>query len=363
VTRPLSLLLPLLAGCGSTADVFVDDDTGLGACEGSASNAEAVVCTADAFLASLSDAEVASVQYAWDDTTSKTLWSNLPPAMVPRAGLQFGDLSDTSRAAAYTVARAALSDAGYADFKGVLAADDYLNANGGGSDYGSVNYSIAFFGTPSVDGDWMLMIGGHHMAWLITYEAGVGYPTPNHLGSEPKSSFTLNGVSYSPVSDEGAAFEAIFAGMFTDELASARLTGQVFGDVLLGPDEYGTGSSDAVNYPTGTDRGGVAVSTLSSAEQAKVVAAVEAWVDDFDPEVSDTLMTAYTSDDDLADTLVAWAGSTSAGPDVDVSGTYFRIDGPRLWIELACQGGIVIQGQTHFHTIYRDKQTDYGGEL
>lgn len=25
--------------------------------------------------------------------------------------------------------------------------------------------------------------------------------------------------------------------------------------------------------------------------------------------------------------------------------------------------GVVIQGKTHFHTIYRDKATDYGGSL
>jgi hypothetical protein len=44
-------------------------------------------------------------------------------------------------------------------------------------------------------------------------------------------------------------------------------------------------------------------------------------------------------------------------------GTYFRIDGPRLWIEVACQGGVVIRGQTHYPTIFRDKQMDYGNAL
>jgi hypothetical protein len=40
-----------------------------------------------------------------------------------------------------------------------------------------------------------------------------------------------------------------------------------------------------------------------------------------------------------------------------------RIDGPRAWIEIACQGGIVITGQTHYHMIYRDKTYDYYNEL
>ncbi|MEY4576379.1 MAG: hypothetical protein RL701_1082, partial [Pseudomonadota bacterium] len=49
--------------------------------------------------------------------------------------------------------------------------------------------------------------------------------------------------------------------------------------------------------------------------------------------------------------------------DVDLDKTYMRIDGPRAWIEVSCQAGVVIQGQTHYHTIFRDKTYDYGGTL
>lgn len=38
-----------------------------------------------------------------------------------------------------------------------------------------------------------------------------------------------------------------------------------------------------------------------------------------------------------------------------------RIDGPQLWIEVACQNGVVVQGETHYHTMFRDKTMDYGG--
>lgn len=64
----------------------------------------------------------------------------------------------------------------------------------------------------------------------------------------------------------------------------------------------------------------------------------------------------------FADTCIAWAGNSS-GPDVEVDGTYMRIDGPRLWLEVAVQNGVVISGETHYHTIYRDKTMDYGGDL
>jgi hypothetical protein len=46
-----------------------------------------------------------------------------------------------------------------------------------------------------------------------------------------------------------------------------------------------------------------------------------------------------------------------------VTGSYLRIDGHRVWIELTVQAGIVIRSATHYHTIYHDKMYDYGGQL
>ncbi|RYZ48158.1 MAG: DUF3500 domain-containing protein, partial [Proteobacteria bacterium] len=77
-------------------------------------------------------------------------------------------------------------------------------------------------------------------------------------------------------------------------------------------------------------------------------------------EVADKLMSDYTSAYD--DTYYAWGGA-STGPTKDKTGSYIRIDGPRLWIELTVQGGIVIRGKTHYHTIFHDKTFDYGGQF
>ncbi|WP_461105034.1 DUF3500 domain-containing protein [Spirosoma koreense] len=40
---------------------------------------------------------------------------------------------------------------------------------------------------------------------------------------------------------------------------------------------------------------------------------------------------------------------------------YFRIDGPRVWIEYSTQGGIVIRTPPHPHSVWRDRTGDYGG--
>lgn len=130
----------------------------------------------------------------------------------------------------------------------------------------------------------------------------------------------------------------------------------------MGPDN-GSGTRPTSKYPSGSNRTGVLVSSLSAEQQTQVKAAIEQWVRDYDPAIADALMAEYTSESAFADTYIAWGGTQASGPNPDVAGTYFRIDGPRLWIEVACQSGVIISGQTHYHTIFRDKQMDYGNSL
>jgi hypothetical protein len=350
----------------ATDGVSVD---ALADCSTATTNIDKVVCQANAFLGTLPADQLASVNLAWSDAADRTKWSNLPG--VARAGVAMGSLSTTSQAAALALMTVVLSSAGLSDLTGVRAADDYLGTMGGGpggggmATYSSNNYSVAIFGTPSATGNWEVTFGGHHMAYNVNFLAGTGYPIPNHLGVEPKASITLNGTSYQPMVDEGAAMQAIFASLSASDLNTAYLAGQTFADVLIGPAEYGTGSSAAAKgkYPTGANRTGVLVSSLSAAQQALVTAAIGEWVNDYDPAIASPLFNAYTTDAAYADTYVAWGGTLSAGVDVDVNGTYMRIDGPRAWIEVACQAGVVISGATHYHSIYRDKQFDYGGTL
>lgn len=363
----------LLAGCGSTGGstdggVIVTADAGpVTLSDGGVSDCSAfsgvakVVCAANALL------DVApTVSLAFTDNASRTKWSNLPG--VTRAGVKMGALSSNGQTAALAVMAAALTSAGYTDLAGVLAADDYLGSLSGGGgmsgQYSSTNYSIAIFGSPSTTGDWALAFGGHHMAFNITYLAGVGYTTPHHIGVEPKASFTINGSTYEPLSAEGAALFGIFSGLTSGELSSAYLTGQTFSDVVVGPVEYGTGSSatSKAKFPSGANRKGVLVSSLSASQKVLVSAAISQFVDDYDPSVATALTAAYTSAEAFADTYVAWGGAAS-GPDAEVNGTYLRIDGPRLWVELSCQAGVVVSGKSHYHGIFRDKQFDYGGTL
>ena len=99
-----------------------------------------LICATENFIATLTTTEQSAILYEWDNSnTERTIWSNLPTGNVQRNGMRIGELSDTAYDALITVAQTLLNDAGYEDFRGVLAADDYLQEQGGGSTYSSAN--------------------------------------------------------------------------------------------------------------------------------------------------------------------------------------------------------------------------------
>ena len=328
-----------------------------------------------------------SMQYSASSYTTsqlnvyKTDWSNLPPGAISftRPGITISQLSGSTAIAAFNaLASTALGSAGYTDFKGVLAADDYLGYTKNANGYGAALYHVAVVGTPSTTGSWTLMFGGHHMAFNINFNAACAYPTPHHIGVEPRTTFTANSETgynyydsgdYQVLAAKGAAMLAVFTGLDSSSLSSAFLTGQTFSDILIGPVEANTGSYSAVttkfNAIASSSTRGVLVSSLTTAQQALVTAAISTWVNDYDSATASRLLADYEAG--YGSTYVAWANSagtySSSGPDITANGTYMRIDGPRVWIEIALQNGIVISGQTHYHMMFRDKSYDYYDEL
>lgn len=344
-----------------------------------------MLCATKAFEATLSSTQLAALQTYSDGTSRctqssyttnilKTYWSNLPSDC--RAGIARSSLSGTQATAYDTLASIALSASGYEDWQGILAADDYLGTLTTG--YGSGYAHVAVLGSPSAATDtWTLMLGNHHMAFNVNFVNGTAYPFPHHVGVEPKSSFTVNSSTWHVLADKAAAVLAIFYGntnsLSSSQLSTAYLSGQTFGDVLVGPSlEKTTGSYSTVmpTFPTGgvaqgnADYRGINVSTLSTTQQALVKAAIELFAADYDSTTATNLYNDYTDSTAWASTYVAWSGPSSESyPNVDTNATYMRIDGPRVWIEIACQNGVVISGQTHYHMIYRDKKYDYGDRL
>ena len=350
---PRFFLQTVLLLCFATALPACDSDTESGTgsseitCSATTGTPSAEACAAAAaFDATLSESQQATVRASFTEDAADN-WSNLPVGgMATRNGLRFDALSDAQKTAALALARTALSDAGYGTFDAIRAADEYLSQNGGGNQYGEDLYYVAFLGTPSATSAWMLQLGGHHYAVNVTYQGSTVSPTPNFVGTEPLT-FTLDGQSYAPMAERAATTTALLASLTLTQLTSARLSSS-FGDVLLGPGSDG-------EFPTPS---GLQVSALNASQRALVTAAIRAWVIDADETTSASLLAAYTSDEALDQTYVGYSGGTALA----TQGSYIRIDGPRVWIEIVAQNGVVFSG-IHYHSIWRDQSLDYGGLL
>ncbi|VXB03560.1 conserved hypothetical protein [Arthrobacter sp. 9AX] len=314
------------------------------------------------FQATLGSDLQAQLQQEYSLANAK-LWSNLPQGLLsggmgggpgggggtgPRIGLNLADLNDTQLAAfnkLLTAATGTIKGLGYDEIQQHLNADDYLAANGGGSDYGRAGYYIAFLGTPADTGTWEFQFGGHHLAVANTYTNGVlAGATPSFRGIEPNGAFDYNGSTNQPMAAKEAAFAAALTALTADQQATANLS-KTYSDLLLGPGQ---------DWAFPTTKEGLQVSTLSADQKNLVLAAIAGYVNDIADDDAVAILKRY--ENELDETYLAYSGTTALTERND----YIRIDGPSVWIEFSMQRGIVLSGN-HPHSLWRDRTTDYGG--
>jgi hypothetical protein len=326
--------------------------------------ADAVAAAIDALRPLLSTEQRAAFERPFDYSNA-THWSNLPIALVPRTTLRIGDLDAAQAAAARRIFAAALSACGLELLDEVRRADDYLAPfdkrpigwSGG-------NYYMAVLGKPSPATAWMLQIGGHHLAYNFTFNGRNAGATPLFFGSEPIR-FEMQGMKHEPLSAQSTAMsrlavsiagraEARLSGTFTDVVKGVSVAGPP------GPDaKGGTDSLFPPTYPSGDADRGIRVSALTRQQRAHVRAAIESYAALPGKAISAALLAAYEDPAALDDTFVGFSGS----PDLGTRGSYVRIDGPRIWMEFVVQPAVARPEDLHYHALWRDKQSDYGGEV
>jgi Protein of unknown function (DUF3500) len=335
-----------------------------------------VVDAADAFLATLSDEQRAIAQIELKPSLA-VRWTNFPGGSNVRNGVFYRDLKPEQVEAAMKVARIALGEEGFSRHQEVRAADDAFakgrggrgpggpggpdqkkaggdpaqkkaggaaqkkggGPGGGGANFGSANYMIAFLGKPSKTTPWILQLGGHHLAINIYYKGTTGAATPYHVAAQPTVWKDDQGKTHDPLAPMRDNLHSLLISLTPEQAKQAKLEAR-FNDVYVGPGKDG-------KFPAKSE--GVAVSELSETSKDFLKKAIAAWVGD-SPQGAD-YRKLYEAE--LDKVKVSYSGTTNVGE----RGDYVRIDGPRVWIEFATQGS------DHYHTIWRDRLTDYGAEF
>ena len=333
-----------------------------------------VVDAADAFLATLSEQERATAQVELKPSLAAR-WTNLPGGSNLRNGVFYRDLKPNQVEAAMKVARVALGEEGFARFQEVRAADDAFaqghNGRGGpggpgrppqkkagdpaqkkgggpggpggpgGAEplFSSGNYMIAFLGEPSKTTPWILQLGGHHLAINLYYKGVTGAATPYHVAAQPTVWKDDQGKTHDPLAPMRDSLHGLLVSLTPEQANQAKLEAR-FNDVYVGPGKDG-------KFPAKSQ--GVAVADLAEPSKDLVRQAIAAWTGD-NPQGAE-YQKLYEAE--LDKIKVSYSGTTN----VAERGDYVRLDGPRVWIEFATQGS------DHYHTIWRDRLTDYGAEF
>lgn len=301
----------------------------------------AIVAAANAFLATLTTAEKAAVQFDWSDTTQKKRWSNLPEGLYSRDGLEWGSLGTASQNAWLSLLQVTLSDSGYQRIWDEWHADDELT--GGPCCYGSEYYWVALIGTPSETSPWQWQWGGHHVTVNATVSGSELALYPSFIGAQP-ASYTGDSGTVEPLGDIWDDAYALLS-----SLTAAQRTQAVLGsssiDLLYGPGE----DDRAPLYE------GIAGSALTAAQKTQLLALIT----DYGTLANDEDAAARLAELEatLDQTYFVWYG-----PRTDAGTAYFRVTGPRVIIEYSPQamGG---NSANHIHGIYRDPENDYGASI
>jgi hypothetical protein len=268
--------------------------------------------------------------------------------MVPRNGVQLGDLTKEQRALAMQVLAAVLSKSGYQKVVDIMDGDQKLaegagqggRGRGGRPMFGADKYYLAFFGKPSETKPWMVQFGGHHLGLNVSVIGKHFVLTPTHTGAQP-ALFKRGGKEIRPLGLENDTAFKLVNTLDQKQRTQAIIGARPQSELLLGPGRDGKK----------VEPEGIKGAALNGDQKALLLDVINAWVSIVEPDVAKARMEEIKENIDK--TYFAWKGPTTMG-----SAVYFRVQGPSVVIEYAPQGST-----DHIHTVVRNPNDDYGAGL
>ena len=303
---------------------------------------ESMVAAAEAFLATLTPEQKKQALLPLDHP-ERRIWTNVPPK-ADVGGLRLGDLDRKQLESAVAFLSTVMSTEGYTKSRDIMLADDLLlkskeqaERRGG---FGSANYWVAIFGTPSEKDPWAVQFDGHHVANNLTIVGDKVCLSPAFIGTQPHR-FKVGDKEVVPMEQETSlAFE--FINSLTDKQRKQAIQGDKRGRMEAGAGKDGVEPK----------KRGLSCKDLNLEQRKKLLQLISLWTDDMPKKSSDRRLREI--DAQLNYTTFAWYGPIKPGSDAS-----YHIVGPGLIIEYTGQdlGGDPLD---HLHSIYRDPTNEYG---
>ena len=195
-------------------------------------DAKSMTAAAQSFLDSLTEKQREKAMLPIKDQERRN-WTNLP-APSNAGGIRFGDLEASQAKLACQMMATLLSDQGYRKVRDIMLADDQLLDGGRARrGFGTENFSVVVFGTPSATEPWAFQVDGHHVGINLAIKADTVTMSPSFIGTQPHA-FKLGGISFKPFDNEtGIAYELL--GSLNDDQIRAAVLRNSRAPIVTGP--------------------------------------------------------------------------------------------------------------------------------
>jgi len=311
---------------------------------------------AEAFLASLTPAQVIRTVFAIDDPEWRR-WSNVDNGIYVRQGVSLREMTDTQRRAGMGLVRASLSAKGLTLAENIMKTDQTLREINNDVDrYDEQLYFFTMFGQPSTTEPWGWQLEGHHLVINYFIQSDQVVMTPLFVGGEPVITKTGKYAGNAILQTEQDTGLAFMRSLDASQQSMATLMKEKTRDDL----QAGMNQDNLV-----LPYQGLRVGNLSPALKTRLRTLIALYVDNMREDQAKVRM--QDVDSHLDETWFAWTGGTT-----DADPFYYRIHSPVILIEFDHQRPVGTTSinppgrptKAHIHVIVRTPNgNDYGKDL
>ncbi|NQW77049.1 MAG: DUF3500 domain-containing protein [Cytophagales bacterium] len=313
------------------------------------------------FINTLSVSEQKSAIYSFEDK-KRVFWTNLPVGQMPRPGIRYGDLSDSSRLVFHRVLTEILSSQGYLKTTSIMQLDDILNvlyqkAFDDGQikkelltmtqnlkwDHG--NYYISFFGMPKLDGNWSISLGGHHISLSMTTDGKKISVSPYFIGTDPSEVKSGKYAGLRVLSKEEDYGFLLIHSLTDKQKEKAILSRSIPKDIITNPKS----SQRIETYD------GISTEEFSEVQKAYLNFIIQEYVHNFEHEKAHEILDKMKKSG-FKNMYFAWIGSLENNKP-----HYYMIHSPEFLIEYDNVG--FQNDGNHIHAIFRETGNDFGEDI
>ncbi len=344
---------------------------------------------------SFDDAQRTRGLFDFADLNERKKWFYTP---TNHGGLPLAEMASSQHRMVHKLLATALSEGGYVTVSTIMGLENILDRLEGfiaefererGRD--PLLYWISFFGKPVDDGIWSWRFGGHHVSLNFTLSAGeIISTTPCFLGADPANSRLLGPHLLRPLAaaedlarefihsltleqrltavvnkvpptdivganrsaltegDTALPMSDIWRKQFDGALGDAMQTIQMRADAELSITAEDLRSLSFSRVPKG-----LSASHLSISQRGDLKELLKVYINRISDDVADREW-AKLSDDKIQELSFLWAGGIEKSEP-----HYYRVQGTRLFVEY----DNTQRGTNHIHTVWRDLENDFGGDV